>query len=204
MRERHSFREERKEALREQITSAARALFLEVGYEAFTMRKLAARVGCSAGNLYRYFPSREALFRGLIDESFAELNDTLVGSVVARTGDAVVRLKRGMRAYVEFGLRHPDAYRVAFLVRRPAQHGAIEPHAAFDVLRAIVGECVATRRFRAVDVDLASQTVWTAIHGLTSLLIQLPQFPWVEHDALVAAVVDNAVAGFVRPGKRRS
>ena len=204
MRDPQNFRERRKEALREQIAATARGLFIEVGYDAFSMRKLAERVGCSVGNLYRYFPSREGLFRSLIDESFAELNDTLAGNVVAGTNDVVARLKRGMRAYVDFGLRHPDAYRVAFLVRRPTQHGAIKPHAAFDVLRGIVGECVAARRFRAVDVDLASQTVWAAIHGLTSLLIQLPQFPWVERDELVATVIDNSVAGFLRPKKGQS
>ena len=135
-----NFREARKEALREQITAAARSLIIEVGYDAFSMRKFAQRVGCSSGDLYRYFPSREGLFRGLLAVSCAVLNDTLAGSVLAGSGDPVARLKRGMRRYVEFGLRQPGAYGIAFLIRRAPQRGAIKPHAAFDVLRRIVGE----------------------------------------------------------------
>ncbi|MCU1283088.1 MAG: bacterial regulatory s, tetR family protein, partial [bacterium] len=118
-----TLRERRKEELREKIIAAARTLFVQIGYAAFSMRKLAAKVGCSAGNLYLYFPSREELFRCLMDESFAELNQRLVeacGPGVGRV-DPVARLKRGMRAYVDFGVSHPDAYGIGFLVRRPKQ-----------------------------------------------------------------------------------
>jgi AcrR family transcriptional regulator len=196
-------RDRRKEALRDEIVAAARSLFIDVGYDAFSMRKLAEKVGCSAGNLYLYFPGRDDLFRCLIDESFAELQRMIVDSVEASGADPVARLKRGLRTYVEFGLRHPDAYGIAFLVRRPKQRQPIRPHAAFAVLQQIVADCVASRHFRAVDVELASQAVWTAIHGLTSLFIHLPRFPWVDRDQLVTTVIDHAVDPFLRPRKAR-
>jgi AcrR family transcriptional regulator len=201
-----TLRERRKEELREEILAAARTLFVQIGYDAFSMRKLAEKVGCSAGNLYLYFPSREELFRCLMDESFAELKQQLVESCEPGPGpvDPVARLKRGMRAYVDFGVSHPDAYGIAFLVRRPQQRDTIKPHAAFSFLQTVVASCVAAKRFRAVDVDLVSQSLWVAIHGLTSLLIHLPQFPWVARDQLMATVIDNAVDPFTRPRKGRS
>jgi AcrR family transcriptional regulator len=202
-----TLRQRRKKAQREEIITAARNLFMDVGYDAFSMRKLAERVGCSAGNLYLYFPSREVLFRGLIDESFAELHAMLVRPEGGGGGPAIdplVQLKRGMHTYVEFGVRHPDAYSVAFLVRRPNEQKPIEPHPSFVVLRTVVARCIAAKRFRRVDVELASQVLWTAIHGVTSLLIQLPQFPWVARQELIDTVIDNAVAPFTRPPKGKT
>jgi AcrR family transcriptional regulator len=196
-----TLRQRRKEELRERILVAARALFAQVGYDAFSMRKLADEVGCSAGNLYLYFESQEHLFRCLVDEGFAELERELRAALSSHR-DPVAQLKRGMRAYVDFGVRHPDAYRIAFLVRRPRQQGAIEPHAAFETLRIAVRACVAARRFRKIDVDLASQALWTALHGVTSLLVQLPQFPWVDTEQLVATVIDHAVQPLLPPKGR--
>jgi AcrR family transcriptional regulator len=198
-----TLRQRRKEELRERIITDARTLFMQGGYEAFSMRKLAEKIGCSAGNIYLYFRSRDELFRCLVDESFDGLNQSIL-KPRRRGGDPVQRLRRGLRAYVEFGLRQPDAYRMAFLVRRPDADGPVAPNAAFDVLRNIVGECIQGKRFRAIDVELASQSLWIAVHGLTSLFIQLPEFPWVAREKLITTVIDNAVASFTRTTKGRS
>jgi AcrR family transcriptional regulator len=202
-----TLRERRKQELRARLLDEARALFVKIGYEAFSMRKLAETVGCSAGNLYLYFRSREDLFRCLIDQSFAELEHAVGQSLTAeraKGADPVVQLKRGLRAYVEFGVTHPDPYRVAFLVRRPSKGGVGKPHAAFDILRAVVKRCVAARSFRATDVELASQALWAAVHGVTSLLIQVPRFPWVEREDLIARVIDSAVDPLTRARKGRT
>jgi AcrR family transcriptional regulator len=191
-----TLRQRRKAELRERILVAARDLFVKVGYDAFSMRKLADQVGCSAGNLYLYFESQEQLFRCLLDESFAELERELRVAMTS-SHDPVSQLRHGMRAYVDFGLRHPDAYRMAFLVRRPRQRGEIEPHAAFETLRTGVRACIAARRFRRIDVELASQALWTALHGVTSLMVQLPEFPWADADRLVGTVIDHAIEPLV-------
>jgi AcrR family transcriptional regulator len=206
-----TLRQQRKEELRERILESARQLFVTAGYQAFSMRKLAEEIGCSAGNLYLYFDSREALFRHLVDDAFAQLHDRVAGGEVVvgandvrRRRDALQSLAAGLRAYVDFGVANPDAYRMAFLVRRPSPKGPVTPHGAFDVLRANVARCVREKRFRAVDVELASQSIWTAVHGVTSLLVQLPHFPWVDRDKLIATVIAGAVAPFVRHKKGMS
>jgi AcrR family transcriptional regulator len=43
------------------------------------------------------------------------------------------------------------------------------------------------------EVELASQAIWTAVHGLVSLLIARPEFPWLERERLIDAVIDNAL-----------
>lgn len=46
-----------------------------------------------------------------------------------------------------------------------------------------------------VDEETASQALWAAVHGLTSLLIAKPAFPWVEKERLIETVVAMAVDG---------
>src|SRR6185436_17095037 len=105
-------------------------------------------------------------------------------------------LKRAGRKYVEFGIQNPGAYEFAFILRRPG--AAQKPHLAYDYLRAAVKRCIDAKRFRTRNVDLASQAIWTAVHGITSLLILRPSFPWATRKTLIGMVVDGAVDGMVK------
>jgi TetR/AcrR family transcriptional regulator, repressor for uid operon len=62
------------------ILEAAEHAFVRNGFHATTMQHVADEVGMSAGNLYRYFPSKEAIVEGLCEldqvetaQAFAEL-----------------------------------------------------------------------------------------------------------------------------------
>src|SRR5271154_894437 len=50
---------------RERIIEAAERAFVRNGFHATTMQGVADEAGMSAGNLYRYFPSKEAIVEGL-------------------------------------------------------------------------------------------------------------------------------------------
>jgi hypothetical protein len=68
---------------------------------------------------------------------------------------------------------------------------------AFDFLRRRVYDCIAAGKFREVDPELVSQTLWAGVHGVTSLLIiHCHGFPWVGTDQLIHSMVDTLVAGF--------
>jgi TetR/AcrR family transcriptional repressor of uid operon len=65
---------------RDRILAAAERAFVRHGFHATTMQHVADEIGMSAGNLYRYFPSKEAIVEGLcaVDQAerargFAEL-----------------------------------------------------------------------------------------------------------------------------------
>lgn len=59
-----------KEHVRALFVAAASSLFAEVGYATTTMGAVAERAGSSVGNLYKYFPSKEALFEAVVPASF--------------------------------------------------------------------------------------------------------------------------------------
>jgi hypothetical protein len=56
---------------------------------------------------------------------------------------------------------------------------------AFQHLVEAVQRCIDAGAFRPVDPVLAATGVWASVHGITSLLISLPGFPWPDIDTLV-------------------
>lgn len=176
------------------ILDAARDLFVREGYESFSMRKLAQKIEYSPGSIYLHFKSKEELFLAIVDESFSrlrvaqlKLDEEHIG------GDPVELLKNGLRVYVKFGLTNPNDYRFAFLLSRPGGARLRNNRPAFDHLCGRVSRCIEEKRFHAVDVQTAAQALWCAAHGVTSLLIQRPNFPWVNKRELIDQVIDSAV-----------
>jgi len=56
----------RKEARPQEILDAALAVFAEKGFAAARMDEVARRAGVTKGTIYRYFPSKEELFKSLV------------------------------------------------------------------------------------------------------------------------------------------
>jgi AcrR family transcriptional regulator len=192
-------REKHKTELRAQILDAAREIFVRDGYQNFSMRKLAQRIEYSPGSIYLYFKNKQELFDYLVEESFAELLQALQKIQAHPERDAVELLKKGLRTYVDFGLRCPNHYKFAFLLRTVDAKRPWKPHPAFDVARQMVRRCVQEKRFRPVDIETTAQALWAATHGVTSLLLQRPTFPWVARDKLIQTVINNAVDSLVVP-----
>jgi AcrR family transcriptional regulator len=89
------------------IRDAAVALIARHGYEAVSMRQLAAEVGVQAAALYRYFPTKEDLLFTLMREHM----DGLIASWQAGCppfADHEARLARFVANHIEFhvGRRH--------------------------------------------------------------------------------------------------
>lgn len=70
---------EQKELRRQAVLDAAEAYFQEVGYEAFSMAKLAQKSGVVKGTLYLYFKTREELFLTLYERSLARWGRVFMG-----------------------------------------------------------------------------------------------------------------------------
>lgn len=185
-----SRRQKHKEELRRVILDAAREIFVDQGYEGFSMRRLAEKIEYSPGSIYLHFKNKEELFEVLVEESFARLLVTLSQLRNRRHWpDPVDELRHGMQAYIEFGLKNQGDYRFVFMLSSPLQKRPYKVSEAFDVLRDMVRRCVEEKRFHAADVELTSQALWSSIHGITSLLIQRPNFPWKPQKKLIGHVI---------------
>ena len=56
-----------------EILAAAQRCFVRSGFHGASMQDICAEAGMSPGNLYRYFPSKEALIAGIAERDRAEV-----------------------------------------------------------------------------------------------------------------------------------
>lgn len=197
-------REREKESLRQEILDAARELFVKEGYENVSMRRIAEKIEYSPTTIYLYFDDKASLLLAICEETFAKLAKKLE-TIAREQDDAVEALKEGCRAYIQFGLKYPNHYRVTFI--NPPDLGLGPEHfmrddsmgmRAYNALRGVVEECVRQNRMRESDVDALSQAIWAANHGITSLLITKPHFPWANRNRLVDLTITTFIGGLLK------
>lgn len=186
---------------REEILAHALRLISEAGVHNVSTRQIAHAVGISQPTLYAYFPNRYALIGEVGSRAFAALADRMRRASDA-PGSAQDRLMAVARNYVTFGLEQPDAYRVAFMIEAgAAEHkGADDPVLAAGLATfAIHCQCVADylgEQVAAEDVSLIAQSMWASLHGLVSLLIARPYFPWTDRARLIDCHIAAMVHGY--------
>jgi AcrR family transcriptional regulator len=83
---------------RSEILEAAARLFAERGFHATSMRDLCAALGMSPGNLYHWFPSKQAIVAAFIEADRAETAARL--AVLSSAKDLRVALPRQLLAIV--------------------------------------------------------------------------------------------------------
>ena len=172
--------EREKQELRQAILSAAGELFLEQGYERFSLRKVAERVGYSPTTIYLYFRNKDDLLFTVVEEGFERFSQQLVAAAASQE-DAWERLIALGRAYVAFGLQNPVYYQLMFMQRADfLMHppvGESQPRImSFRVLRQTVQQAIDAGVLRPGDVESYSDVLWALVHGMVSLAISMPMF----------------------------
>ncbi|HEV6967608.1 TetR/AcrR family transcriptional regulator [Roseateles sp.] len=64
-------RQRRKDARPQELLDAALELFVEKGFAATRSEEVAARAGVAKGTLYRYYPSKNELFKAMVRENLS-------------------------------------------------------------------------------------------------------------------------------------
>jgi AcrR family transcriptional regulator len=194
-------RARQKKYLRQEILDAASELFVRDGYENLSMRRIADKIEYSPTTIYIYFKDKAELLEQVCKETFARLMQKLT-KIMEQPGEPIERLKRGLIAYIEFGLENPHQYRATFMMPMPEAfdhekyHQADSPGMrAFAFLTRGITECIQAGKMKTANVELAAQTLWAGIHGVTSLLITHETFPWVGRDKVIHSTVATLVAG---------
>jgi TetR/AcrR family transcriptional regulator, repressor for uid operon len=83
---------------RESILNAAQNVFASKGFEVATMQDVAIACGMSAGNLYRYFPSKSAIVSGLVERDMAQM--ALRFAELAKSPDQVESFEKLGRTHI--------------------------------------------------------------------------------------------------------
>ena len=192
------------ERLREQILEAASHLLVETGDEnAVSIRAVAEAVGVTPPSIYLHFADKNDLIFAICEKYLEEL-DRRTTEAARGSDDLIESLLRRGRAYIWFGLENREPYRVIFM-RKPSdtplpwQYEKIVTSSAFGHLLDDVGAAVGAGLLEG-DPMLVALALWSAVHGITSLLISKPNFPWPDLDQLIDQVTRSALYGVAARG----
>ncbi len=196
---------------REEILQAAKELFLELGYEATTIRRIADRVGVSAPALYLYFQDKEQMMLALCDQTFAVLIES-IAEIENTVTDPRERVRRFGEAYLKFGLAHPDEYKLIFLganipesIRKLGHRMPTDDPTRPGIGGALVFQRLVTMLVEAKQgglklnypPDTCAELCWMGIHGVVAALILKPDFPWSNRDLLGTGMLDIVLNGVI-------
>lgn len=192
-------------AFRERIRDAAARLFVRAGYEAVTMRAIAAEVGCSAMTPYRYFRTKDEIFAAVRSEAFRRFAD-VQERALRRGEEALAGLRALGRAYVEFARSDPDSYRLMFeLGQAPASRHpelAAQSARAWSVIHGAVSRAIVAGELEG-DADVVARVFWAGVHGIASLALAGILELGVSLERLVEPMLETLIEGNRRKEVRR-
>ena len=183
-------REKQKQQLKQSILDAASELFLEKGYEEFSLRQVAERIGYSPTTIYLHFQNKDDLLLAAVTEGFRGFDRHMIQTAAA-TPEPLQRIRALGRAYIQFGFENPALYRLMFMQRsdffimprlidelndkaesddtKIARDEAELHITARDLLTDAVREAMKARTIQKGDARIIADALWAAVHGLVSL-----------------------------------
>jgi AcrR family transcriptional regulator len=182
-------RAQQKEDVRQAILAEASKLLQEAGYEGFSLRKLAERIGYSATTIYIYFKDKDDLLSVLIRERF----ERWIGPITAamtEIKDPMERLSVIGRAYLDFGLSDPAFFRGVYLQRPDLLAQVIGPERLSiggDVTERTLQEAIDAGQIAPCNVKDTANALWAASHGIVTLLVTLPKFTPEQAQGMIDA-----------------
>ena len=159
------------EAFRRAIVDASMRLFVEHGYEGWSLRALAKELGCSHATPYRYFEDKAAIFAAVRTEGFRRFAAHL-RQRVGEQAEVRDRLYALARAYFGFAEEQGPAFRVIFGMGQPeidSYPGVLEAAGdAWSVVLGVVSDAIDAGVIDG-DVDEVAHTMWASVHGVVTL-----------------------------------
>jgi len=163
------------ETLKDKVIRAAVDYIAESGPDGLSFRQIAADAGVSHQAPYHHFGDRDAIFTEIGIIGFRMFAAELAAP--ARRGEDTDVAIRMLERYVNFALTHSGYYRVMFrsdlckIAESPELRRFAD--ASFDALIDAVQSIVGARS--SVDeIRIVATTMWSAAHGLATLLIDGP------------------------------
>jgi len=194
------------ERLRDDIIEAASRLLADPAAPPLTLRAVAREVGVAATSVYLHFADIESLVMAVAERRFGELVRVQDESR-EESSDPCQQVRAGCLAYCEFGLAHRGHYQVMFANPLPIPAdmppeqfpGIVAFRRLIDSVTACIGAGPADER-----AFFTALLIWQQLHGIVSLRISRPRFPWPPLAETVTEAVDRLLAGARRllvPGR---
>jgi AcrR family transcriptional regulator len=167
--------------------------------DAVSIRAVAEMVGCTPPAIYLHFFDKNELLFDVCARRFTQLSQAIDAAKVG-IDDPLAALEAGLRAYVRFGLEHPEHYRILFMgssILSPDQLDEMRRTGVTGISRLVdqCKVCIDSGVVSAPNAKMMSYGVWTIAHGIVSLMIAKPHVEWPKVDVLFEHVMGTYMNG---------
>lgn len=190
--------------LRRALVQAALVILTKEQDWTFSLRELARRAGVSHNAPYSHFADKSDLLAAVGAAGMERLGERMQASVAEIDDPAEALLASGL-AYVQFGIENPALYRLVFgpTLAASGERPAVTRKAGDrtrSVLEHIIERGAQTGAFALSPDDrrglaIAALAAWSAVHGLTGLVIDNLARPPIPIDQLAQGVAKTVIDG---------
>ena len=169
-------REARRRERQTAVLDAATAIIEEVGSRAVTIAAVAARIGSSVGGMYRYYPTKQAIFVALQLRSIDRFDEFLEARLAAVSGREILhRVVVAFSSWAAFQREAPSHHRLLdeslsamerTLNDEQAQAVHLRLQELVSRLVALLNEAVEAGALAPGDSAVRTHLLWSSKHGL--------------------------------------
>lgn len=161
--------------LKKEMIQKGLQLLNEVGYENFSLRKVAVMCGVSHAAPYKHFESKEELIKAIGQEVSENFKEALEKAVEQYPDDPESQIIELGKCYIKFMVENPDCLRFIFISPQNSDMSmAHESDCSTDPY--LVFQESAIRYLEWIKADPENQMVdilsmWSVVHGYSMLLV---------------------------------
>lgn len=195
-----------------QLLFAAASRLIEAGeLDTLTLRRLCREVGVTAANFYNHYPSLDHLLLDVAAEGLDKLRNAMQSMMtkIAAPTDQVVAITTN---FVEFGVDHPDLFRLMFGQIVDARRHERFKAASEMAFAAFVGHLYGEDRYRSTDITWSHNhcqngyAQFAFSYGLARLismgLIEFPSNTNAERHRFVKSLALSIIGGIQVPERK--
>lgn len=154
---------------RQQILDAAALVFAQHGYGNTDVQFVADTLQVGKGTVYRYFPSKEALFLAAVDRGMQRLTERFAAEVYT-IAEPLEQMEHALRVYLAFFREHPEYVELLILERaefrdrkKPTyfEHRDAHMQRWHELFRNLISE----GRMRDVPVERTAEVLGDLVYG---------------------------------------
>jgi AcrR family transcriptional regulator len=187
------------------VLDAAMGLFQAQGLEGVTMRGVASRVGVSAMALYRYFPSKSALLRGLWESSLVEVHEQQTAAMASAGPSARDKVRAFIDSFLAYYEGRPDHYRLIFMTEQTYEASVEARWADAPIYRTVLEAAQQISRDLALETGgdpararLASDLRFSMMVGYLHASLINRRYPWLDLTTLRIQTVEQVAQAVER------
>ncbi len=188
--------------LKNALIEAGIQILAEEGVHALSLRKTALKAGVSHAAPYAHFPDKQALIAAISTEGFQRLYASLGTVLALYAGEPLSQLVEATWAYAEFAQNNPEVFKIMFssVLAKEKDYPALVEIAqkTFALVVDVIQVNQAAGNLNPAPPDLMAVSLWSAVHGLCSLLLEGQISHMVTSRFTTRQMLDHTLSQFLQ------